>query len=122
MSLTLSQFLFLVLTIAAVVAVTYLVLFLSQLRKTAQEGEKTLREMRTLAANLNIIGQNVNEKIDDLGDVVDATRKAAVGLSDATLFFSQRMMRPASRYWPLVIPLIRLVWRQMRKRKEEKNG
>jgi uncharacterized protein YoxC len=122
MSLTLSQFLFLVLTIAAVVAVTFLVLFLSQLRKTAKEGEKTLREMRTLAGNLNTISQNVNQKIDGLGDVVESTRKAAVGLSDATMYFSQRMMRPASRYWPFVIPMIRLVWRQFRKRKEKKNG
>jgi hypothetical protein len=122
MSLTLSQFLFLVLTIAAVVAVTFLVLFLSQLRKTAQEGEKTLREMRSLAANLNTISQNVNQKVDGLGDVLDSTRKAAVGLSDATLYFSQRMMRPASRYWPFAIPAIRLVWRQLRKRKEKKNG
>lgn len=122
MSLTLSQFLFLVLTIAAVVAVTFLVLFLSQLRKTAKEGEKTLREMRTLADNLNTLSQNVNQKVDGLGDVVESTRKAAVGLSDATMYFSQRMMRPASRYWPFVIPAIRLVWRQLRKRKEKKNG
>jgi methyl-accepting chemotaxis protein len=122
MSLTLSQFLFLVLTIAAVVAVTFLVLFLSQLKKTAQEGEKTLREMRTLAVNLNTISQSVNEKLDGLGDVVDATRKAAVNLSDASQFFSRRVMRPASRYWPLIVPALRLVWRQMRKKKEEKNG
>jgi len=122
MSLTLSQFLFLVLTIAAVVAVTYLVLFLSQLRKTAQEGEKTLREVRTLAGNLNLISQDVTQKLEDLNEAVEAARKAAMNVSDASRFFSRRVMRPSTRYWPFVVPLLRLVWRQWRKKKEEKNG
>jgi hypothetical protein len=123
MSLTLSQFLLLVLTFAAVVAVTFLVMFLIQLRKTAREGEKTLIKVHDLVANLNVTSQKVNQRIEELGDVVDAARKAAVGLSDASVFLSTRVMKPATRYWPFVLPLIRLVWRQWRKKKkEEKNG
>jgi hypothetical protein len=123
MPLTLSQFLFLVLTFSAVVAVTFLVKFLIQLQKTAREGEKTLIEVHDLVVNLNATSQKVNQKIEELGDLVDAARKAAVGLSEASLFLSTRIMRPAARYWPLALPLIRLVLRQWKKKKkEEKNG
>ncbi len=123
MSLTLSQFLHLILTLSAVVAVTFLVMFLIQLRKTAREGEKALVDFRELAANLNTTNQKVNQKIDELGSVVDATRKAATGLSRASMFFSSGFMRPTSRYWPFLIPLLRLVMRQWKKKKKEiKNG
>ena len=122
MSLTLSQFLLLILTFAAVVAVTYLVMFLNQLRKTAREGEKTLAEVHELVVNLNATSKQVNQKIEEVGEVVEAARKAAVGISDASVFFSNRIMKPASRFWPFVVPLIRLIWRQRKKKKEEKNG
>lgn len=123
MSLSLSQFLFLVLTFAAVVAVTFLVMFLNQLRKTAREGEKTLAEAHELMVKLNATSQKVNQRIEEVGEMVEAARKAAVGISDASRFLSPRFMRPASRYWPFVVPLIRLIWRQLRKKKkEEKNG
>ena len=123
MSLTLSQFLFLVLPFAAVVAVTFLVMFLNQLRKTAREGEKTLIEARELVSNLNATSLKVNQKVEELGEVVDAARKAAVGISAASMFLSSRIMRPASRYWPFIFPLVRLVMRQWReKKKEENNG
>ncbi len=123
MSLTLSQFLFLVLTFAAVVAVTFLAMFLNQMRKTAREGEKTLIEARELVTNLNSTSLKVNQKVEELGDVVDAARKTAVGISDATMFLSTRIMKPATRYWPFVLPLVRLIMRQWRKKKkEEENG
>ena len=118
MSLTLNQLLLLILTFAAVVAVTYLVMFLSQLRKTAQEAEKTLIEVRSLVNNLNTTSQQVNEKIENLGEVVEAGKKAAVTISEASMLLSTRFMRPASRYWPILFPLIRLGVRQLKK----KNG
>jgi hypothetical protein len=123
MSLTLNQFLLLILTFAAVVAVTYLVMFLSQLRKTAQEAEKTLIEVRSLVNNLNTTSQQVNEKIENLGEVVEAGKKAAVTISEASMLLSTRFLRPASRYWPILFPLIRLGVRQLKKKKEvKKNG
>jgi hypothetical protein len=122
MSLTLSQFLHLILTFAAVVGVTFLVLYLIQLRKTAREAEKALMEFRELVVNLNSTNQKVNQKIDELGSVFEATRKAATGLSQASMFFSNKVMRPTFRYWPIIIPLLRLVMRQRKKKKEAKNG
>ncbi len=123
MSLSLSQFLFLVLTFAAVVAVTFLVIFLNQLRKTAREGEKALAEVHELVVKLNATSHTVNQRIEEVGEMVEAARKAAVGISDASRFFFPRVMRPASRYWPFVVPLVRVIWRQWRKKKkEEKNG
>ncbi len=122
MSITLSQFLQLILTFAAVVAATFLVLFLIQMRKTAREAEKTLIKIRELTENLNITNQKVYQKIDELGGVFEATRNAAAGLSQASMFFSRKVMRPKSLYWPIIIPLWRLVMHRRKKKKEAKNG
>jgi len=112
----------LVLTIAAVIGITVLVLFLLQLRKTAREGEKTLAEFQTLARSLNDLSLKLNAKVDDLGEVVDAARKTAVGMSEAAWFVTTKVIRPGSRVWPLVFPLVRLGWRQLRKSKKEKKN
>lgn len=122
MPLTLNQFMLLVLTIAAVVAVIFLVILVVQLRRTAKEGEKTLVEIRTLAQNLQAAGQKVRHKIDDMDDVLQATKKTALRLSEIAWFTAAKVIRPSARYWPFLFPLIRLSWRQMKKRKEDKNG
>jgi L-cystine uptake protein TcyP (sodium:dicarboxylate symporter family) len=122
MLLTLNQVLLLVLTIAAVVGITVLVLFLLQLRKTAKEGEKTLVEFQTLARNLNMLSEKVNSKVDDLGELVDATRKTAVSMSEAAWFVTSKIIRPSSRIWPVLFPLVRVGWRRLKKKKEDKNG
>ncbi|MFO7979624.1 MAG: DUF948 domain-containing protein [Candidatus Aminicenantes bacterium] len=123
MALTLNQFLFLVLTFAGVVAVTFLVIFLIQLRKTAKEASLTMVEIRSLARNLTDASLKLNSQVDDLQDILDSTKKTAAGLSEAAWFMTVKIIRPSSRYWPLIYPLIRLGWRQLkRKKKEGKNG
>ena len=122
MSLTLSQFLHLILTFTAVVVGVFLAMFLIQLRKTARGAETALVEFRELAVNLNSTNQKVNQKIDELGSVFEATHKAATGLSQASMFFSSKVMKPTSRYWPILFPLVRLAMRQRKKKKEAKNG
>ncbi len=122
MPLTLNQFLFLVITIAIVVAVSFLINFLIQLRKTAAEGERALAEIRELAKNLRELDLVVKEKISDLSAVLSASKKAAQNLSEAALFLTSKVIRPSSQYWPLLFPLVRFVWRQWKKRKEKKDG
>lgn len=121
-TLTLNNFLLLVLTIAAVVAVTIFVIFILQLKKTAREGENTLVEMQALAKNLNEISQKVNTKIDDVSEVVDATKKTVLSLSEAAFFLTAKIIRPTSKFWPFLFPLIKLGWRQVKKKKENKDG
>jgi uncharacterized protein YoxC len=121
MPLTLNQALFLVLTVAAVVAVVFLVLFLVQLRKTAREGEKTLAELREVAEGLKAIEVKVNARIDDVAEIIESSKKTVAGLSAATAFLTTRVVRPASRFWPLVFPIARLVWLKVKKRKEKRN-
>jgi len=84
MPLTLNQFLFLVLTILAVILVTFFVVFIVQLRRTAREGEKTLAEIRELVKNLKLTDHMVKKRIDELGDMMQASRKTVVNLSEAT--------------------------------------
>jgi len=122
MPLTLNQFLLLVLTIAAVVGITALVFLLLQLRRTAREGEKTLEEFQTLAQALKALSDKINTKVDDLGELVDATRKTAVNMSEAAMFVTTKIVRPSSRVWPILYPLLRVGWRRLRKKKEDKNG
>ena len=119
--LTLNQVLFLILTVAAVVAVIFLVLFLIQIRKTALEGQRTLAELREVAEGLEAIEVKVNARIDDLGQIIDASKKTVAGISAASAFLTARVVRPASRFWPFIFPLVGLVRRQLKKRKEKRN-
>jgi hypothetical protein len=121
MPLTLNQFLLLVITIAVVVAVTFLVNLMRQLRKTAQEAEETLVEIRMLAAEARETSRSVQSKIEDVGELVLATKKTAVSVAEIAWFVTTKILRPSSKYWPFLFPLIRLGWRQAKKRKEEKN-
>ena len=124
MSLTLNQFLFLVITICIVVFVTFLVTLIVQLRKTAREGEETLVEIRDLVGNLKEIGQKVNTKIDDLIPVLEATKKTVSRITDVSWFLTMKFIKPSSKYCPILFPVLRLGWRQMKKKrkKEDKNG
>ncbi|OGD21779.1 MAG: hypothetical protein A2W03_11520 [Candidatus Aminicenantes bacterium RBG_16_63_16] len=122
MALNLNQVLFLILTVVAVVVAVFLVRFLIQLRRTAGEGEKTLAEMRRLAENLNELDLVVKAKVEDLGRLVEASKNTAVNLSEASMFLTTRLLRPAANYWPLVYPLLTFFWRRIRKRKEKKDA
>lgn len=119
MLLTLNQTLFLVISIAFVVAIVFLVLFLAQVRRTAREGERTLIEIRELAEGLKGIEKKVEARIDDVGDILESSKKTLAGISEATIFLTTKVIRPASKYWPLLYPLIHLGWRQLKKRKEK---
>jgi hypothetical protein len=124
MALTLNQLLFIILTFAGVVAVVFLVMFLAQYRRAVAEAEKTLAETRILVKNLNELDKVVKEKMEDMGQIMDASKKTLLNLSEASLFLTARVLRPASRYWPLIYPLFMLLLKgfRFRKRKEKKNG
>jgi hypothetical protein len=119
MPLTLNQFLFLVITLAVVVAVVFLVNLLIQLRRTAAEGERTLIEIRELAKRLRDLDSIVKERLDDLGQTLEGAKKAALSLSEVSLFQSSKFFGPSVKFVPLLIPLFRFIWRQMKKRKEK---
>ncbi|MFC2168283.1 hypothetical protein ACFLRW_04795 [Acidobacteriota bacterium] len=121
MELTLDQFLLLVITIAVVIAVTFLVTLFLQLRRTAKEGEKTLGEIRSLVKNLTLASQKAVEKIDDIEETLQSAKKTAGQLSEITWFLSSKIIKPSSKYWPIVIPFFRLGWRQWKKRKENQH-
>jgi hypothetical protein len=123
MSLTLNQFLFLVITIAVVVAATYLVMLMIQLKKTAKVGETTLIELNALVKRLQDTSERINGRLDDVDDIVKATKKTAIGFAEASTFLIIKILRPSSRYWPFLFPLVRLGLRLMKKKKKEaKNG
>jgi predicted PurR-regulated permease PerM len=124
MSLTLNQFLFLVITIVVVVAITFLVTLIAQLRKTAKEGEKALKEIGELAKDFKETDKKIREKMDDLSGTLDAAKKSAVGISEIVGYMTAKVIQPSSKYWPMLLPLLRFGWRQIKKkkRKEEKNG
>ena len=122
MNLTLNQVLLLILTITAVIVAVFLVRLLIQLRRTAGAGEKALVEMKRLAENLNELDLVVKAKVEDLGELVNASKETAVNLSQASMFLTTRVLKPAANYWPLVYPVMLFFWKRMRKRKEKKDG
>ncbi|MCJ7579457.1 MAG: hypothetical protein MUP98_02865 [Candidatus Aminicenantes bacterium] len=121
MELTLDQFLLLVITIAVVVAVTFLITLFLQLRRTAKEGEETLGEIRSLVKSLAQVSQKALEKIDDVEETLQTAKKTANQLSEITWFLSSKIIKPSSKYWPIILPVFRLGWRQWKKRKENQN-
>jgi hypothetical protein len=120
MTLTLNQFLLLIIAFAAVVAVCFLIVLFIQLRRTAKEGEKTLVSIRELAQNLDRTNQQVQDRIDEASDVLKSAKDTASNLAQATLFITTRMVKPSSKYLPFLLPLIRFVWRHWRKGKNKK--
>lgn len=122
MPLTLNQFLLLVLTFTAVVVAVFLVRFLSQLRRTAAEGERTMVEVRKLVENLNELDGLIKERVVEMGEFIEASRRTASHLADASFLLSTRILTPGSRYWRLLFPIAAFLWKKIKKRKEKKNG
>jgi len=122
MILTLNQVLGIILTMAAVVAVTFLSLFLNQLRRTAREGQKTLAKAQEMMDGLKEIEAKVNASLDIVGEVLVTSKKAVTRLSEISFFLTSKVIRPSAKYWPFLFPLLRLGLQQMKKRKEKKDG
>jgi hypothetical protein len=122
MPLTLNQFLLLVLTFTAVVVAVYLIRFLAQLRRVSEEGEKTMVEVRKLVENLNDLDGMVKERLVSLGEFMEASKRTAVHLSEASFLLTAKILRPRSKYWPVVFPIASFLWKQLKKRKEKRHG
>ncbi len=122
MVLTLNQVLGIILTVAGVVAIVFLVLFLNQLRRTAREGEKTLAKAQEAMDGLQLIEAKLNASLDNVGEVLAVSKKAVTGISEVTLYLTSNVIRPTAKYWPFVLPLVRLGLQQLKKRKEKKDG
>jgi len=122
MALTLNQVLAIILTVAAVVAVTFLVMFLNQLRRTAREGEKTLAKAQEAMDGLKVIEAKIDASLNNVGEVLTVSKRALTGLSEITFYLTTRVIRPSAKYWPFLIPLTRLGLALWKKRKEKKDG
>ena len=122
MLLTLNQVLAIILTAAAVVVATLLALFLVQLRRTAREGERTLVKAQELMDGMKAIETRIDASLDDLGQILQTSKRAVSRLSDITFFLGTKVLRPSAKYWPLLFPLIRFGWQQLKKRKEKHHG
>ncbi len=122
MTLTLNQVLGIILTVAAVVAVTFIAMFLIQLRRTAREAERTLVKAQDMMDGLKEIEAKINVSLDNVGQVLATSKKAVTGLSEITFFLTSKVLRPSARYWPFLFPLLSFGLQQMKKRKERKDG
>jgi len=122
MPLTLTEILLLIATLAFVVAVVFLVRLFVQIRRTAAEGERALAEVRALARHLTELDLVVKERVEDLGQTLAASKKAATSLAEASSLVTFRVLRPSAKYLPLILPVARFVWRQIGKRKEKRHG
>jgi hypothetical protein len=122
MTLTLNQVLSIILTVAAVVLATFLIMFLAQLRKTAREAERTMAKAQEAIDGLQVIEAKINASLDNVGDVLATSKKAVSGISEITLFLTSKVIRPSAKYWPILFPLLRFGLQQMKKRKEKKDG
>ncbi len=122
MSLTLSQVLFIILTVAAVVAVVFLVQLFAQLRRTAAEAEKTLVEVRALTRNLGDLEMTVKKRVDEAGDAIKIAGKAAAGLSEASLRLTSKWLPKPAKYLPMILPLARFLMKSYKKKSDKEKA
>ncbi|MCX7973960.1 MAG: hypothetical protein N3B16_05600 [Candidatus Aminicenantes bacterium] len=122
MPLTLNQFLWLVITLVIVVVATWLILFLHQLKRTAEEAEKALAELRHNLQEFNELQALIKEKAERVGETIESSRKIASNLAEILGFMTARVIRPSAQYWPLIFPLLQFLWRHKKKRKEKSHG
>ncbi len=121
MALTLNQILFLILTITAVVVAVFLILLLLHLRRACEETEKAMHELRQAAANLKTLEAALQEKLEDVGYILDAGKKAAHGLTQTVQAFGSGPLKPLAKVWPLLVPIVGYLVRRWKSRKEEKD-
>ena len=69
-----------------------------------------------------VIEAKINSSLDDVGQVLQTSKKAAVGLTEITGFLTTRFIRPSARFLPFLIPLVRIGLQQLKKRKEKDCG
>lgn len=122
MLLTLNQVLWIILTLAAVVTVIFLVLFLIQLRKTAREGEQTLIEVRELVKDLRETEHKIDAGVTEIGEIIRVSRKTVGSLSAITGYVTTGFMRSTLKAWAFALPALRWSWQRLKKRKEKQNG
>jgi hypothetical protein len=115
----LTHILLIVLTIAAVVAVFFLVRLFIQLRKTAIEAEKTMAEVQVLTRHLSELDLEVKARVEELGETIQASKNAALGLSRATMMASSKLLPAQAKFIPFILPVARFVMKQMKKKKEK---
>jgi len=120
MPLTLNQALFLIITIALIIVAVYLVRLFAQLRRTAIEGERALANFGELARHLKELDLLVKQQVEELGKTIAASKKAAVGIAEASSLITTRFVRPSSKFLPLLLPVAQFLWRRMRQRKKNK--
>ena len=119
MSLTLNEFLLLVITIAVVGIAVFLIMLFIQIKKTAKAGEETLEEITDLVKELKTVSQEIQPAIKDAGEMIDSARKTAGNLKKITDVITIKIIRPYSRYWPVLFPLLKIGWKQIKKRKKK---
>ena len=122
MPLTLSQVLFVILTVAAVVATVFLVQLFAQLRRTAAEAEKTMVEVRALARNLGDLEISVKKRVDEVGDTLKIAGKAAAGLSEASLRLTSKWLPRPVKYLPMILPVARFLLKNYKKKNDKENA
>ena len=116
MPLTLNQALWLIIAIALVVAISFLTALFAQLKRTARAAEETLHEIGELVRDIKETDEIVRKKIEDVSEVIDASKKAAKNFSQVGLSVS-KLLKPSSKYLSIIIPLIQIGLRQLKKKK-----
>ena len=118
MTLTLNQFLFLVLTIAVVAFIAYLIPTIRQLKETAKRAEEVLNETKELISHFQETEKLINAQIEGLEDLIKTSKKTLTNISDIAWFISKKLLKPSTRYLGAILPLINFGWQLYKKKKK----
>ncbi len=118
MTLTLNQFLFLIITIVVVAFLAYLIPTIRQLKDTAKRAEEVLTETKELISNFQETERLVKSQIEEVEDLIKTTKKALTNISDIAWFISKKLLKPSTRYLNALLPIINFGWRLYKKKKK----
>ncbi|MBN2207471.1 MAG: hypothetical protein JW742_08710 [Candidatus Aminicenantes bacterium] len=119
MQITLNQALGLLLTVAAVVALAFLAHLFFHLARTAKQAQAAMAEATALLRNLQETERKVNLAVEGMTGTMQAARQLTESASEIALFLTTKVVRPSSKWWPFLFPLLRLGFAQIKKRKEK---
>ncbi len=76
-----------------------------------------LAELRRNLNEFHEIQALAKERLESLGQTLASSKKVISSLGEIMAFLSLRIVKPASRYWPVIFPLLQFLWRQRKKKK-----
>ena len=110
----------LIFSVGFLLVVISLVPTLNQLRSLLADLEKTSYEARIFTKKLQDVGEKVDEDLEKMNSIIDATRESVGSVSKSLKFINKSVLRQSAGVLAF-FPALRLGWKLVKKMRGGKN-